>query len=110
MKNLQIQVIFISKTVAYWDVVSESHAIINDLDVILHGFMLQFIHTTVFRVKQLNNLKLRVRLFNRFTYKYNLNSIQIYSKFYQMYEFIFNEVGCFHNFGCLAPLLTVIYL
>jgi hypothetical protein len=33
-----------------WAVVlllSESHAIINDLDVILHGFMLQIIYTTV---------------------------------------------------------------
>ena len=36
-----------------WDVIllfSESRAIINDLDVILHGFMLQIIYTTVFRV------------------------------------------------------------
>ena len=36
-----------------WDVVlllSDSRAIINDLDVILHGFMLQIIYTTVFRV------------------------------------------------------------
>ena len=30
---------------------SESHAIINDLDVILHGFMLQIISTTVSQVK-----------------------------------------------------------
>jgi hypothetical protein len=27
---------------------SESRAIVNDLDVILHGFMLQIIYTTVF--------------------------------------------------------------
>ena len=41
-----------------WAVVlllSESRTIINDLDVILHGFLLQIIYTTVFRVKQLNN-------------------------------------------------------
>jgi len=31
---------------------SESHVIINDLDVILHGFMLQIIYTTVFLVKR----------------------------------------------------------
>ena len=30
---------------------SESRAIINDLDLILHGFMLQIIYTTIFRVK-----------------------------------------------------------
>ena len=29
---------------------SEIHAIINDLDVILHGFMLQIIYTTVFKL------------------------------------------------------------
>ena len=34
---------------------SESRAVINDLDVILHGFMLQIIYTTVFRVKQSSN-------------------------------------------------------
>jgi hypothetical protein len=42
-----------------WAVVlllSESHAIINDLDVILHGFMLQIIYTKVFRVKQFHTL------------------------------------------------------
>jgi hypothetical protein len=32
--------------------------IINYLDVILHGFMLQLIYTTVFRVKRLSNLTL----------------------------------------------------
>jgi hypothetical protein len=39
-----------------WAVVlllSESRTIINDLDVILHGFLLQIIYTTVFRVKRL---------------------------------------------------------
>jgi hypothetical protein len=41
---------------------SESHPIINDLDVILHGFMLQIIYTTVF--PELNNLTLHVQLFN----------------------------------------------
>jgi len=50
-----------------WDVVlllSESRAIINDddLDVILHGFMLQIIYIMVFRVKRINNLTFRVRL------------------------------------------------
>jgi hypothetical protein len=36
--------------------------------VILHGFMLQiYYYTTVFRVKRLNNLMLRVRLFNYLT-------------------------------------------
>ena len=33
---------------------SESCEIINDLDVILHGFMLQIIYTTGFRVKLLS--------------------------------------------------------
>jgi hypothetical protein len=33
---------------------SESRAIINDLDVILHGFMLDITYTTIFRVKRLN--------------------------------------------------------
>ena len=31
----------------------EIHAIINDLDVILHSFMLQIIYITVFQVKRL---------------------------------------------------------
>jgi hypothetical protein len=46
-------------TLLHWDVVvllSESPAIINDLDVIMHGFMLQIIYTT-----------LHIRLFNRLT-------------------------------------------
>ena len=50
-----------------WDVallLSESRAIINDLDVILHGFILQIIYTTFFRVKWLNNPTLYVGLFN----------------------------------------------
>ena len=38
---------------------SESRTIINDLDVILHGFMLQIIYTTVFRDKWLNILTVR---------------------------------------------------
>jgi hypothetical protein len=40
-------------TIKIWAVVlllSESCAIINDLDVILYGFMLQIIYTTVFQV------------------------------------------------------------
>ena len=48
---------------------SESHAIIKDLDVILHVFMLHIIYTTVFRIKQLNNITLHVRLFNRLAQK-----------------------------------------
>jgi hypothetical protein len=74
---------------------SESRAIINDLDVILHGFMLQVIYTTVFRVtvKRLSNLRLRVRLSNRLIRKtvvkiilvlviliYNILSLSIYYK------------------------------
>jgi hypothetical protein len=39
------------------------------LDVILHGFMVQIIYTTDFRVKRLNILTFRVRLFNRLTRK-----------------------------------------
>ena len=39
---------------------SESCAIINDLEVILHGCMLQIIYITVFPVKQLNNLALSI--------------------------------------------------
>ena len=31
---------------------SEGHAMINDLDVIFHGFMFQIIYTTVFQVKR----------------------------------------------------------
>jgi len=57
-------------TLSIWPVallLSESRAIINDLDVILHGFMVQIIYTTVFRVKTLNNLTSLVRLFNRLT-------------------------------------------
>ena len=42
---------------------------INDLDVILHGCMLQNNYTTVFLVKRLNNLKFRVRLLNGLTRK-----------------------------------------
>ena len=42
----------------------------NDLDMILHGFMLQIItYATVFRVKRLSNIMLRVRLFHRLTRK-----------------------------------------
>ena len=59
----------------------ESRAIINDLDVILHGFMLQITYTTLFQVKRLNNLTLRVRLFNSenrgVIYWYNRETIQI---------------------------------
>ena len=33
---------------------SESRTIINDLNAILHGFMIQIIYSTVFRVKWLN--------------------------------------------------------
>jgi hypothetical protein len=56
----------------FWAVdllLSESCAIINDLDVILSGFILQIIYTIVFPVKRLNNLTLHVRLFNRLTRK-----------------------------------------
>jgi hypothetical protein len=59
-------------TLIIWSVVlllSESSAIINDLNVILHGFMLQIIYTMVFRVKRLNNLTLHIRLFNCLTRK-----------------------------------------
>jgi len=35
---------------------SESRAIIDDLSVILHGFMLQIIYTTVSELNGLNNL------------------------------------------------------
>jgi hypothetical protein len=35
----------------------------------LHYFMLQIAHTTVFRVKRLNNLTLCIQLFNRLTRK-----------------------------------------
>jgi hypothetical protein len=36
-------------------------AIIHELDLILHGFILQIIYTTAFRVTRLNNLTLRIR-------------------------------------------------
>ena len=42
---------------------------INDLEVKLHGFMLQIIYSTVLRVKRLSNLTLGVRLFKRLTKK-----------------------------------------
>jgi hypothetical protein len=49
---------------------SESHAIINDLYVILQGFMLQIILYPGFpRVKRLNNFMLHLRWFNRLTWK-----------------------------------------
>jgi hypothetical protein len=54
-------------TLLHWDVVvllSESPAIINDLDVIVHGLMLQIIYTTDFRAKRLHNLVFHIRLFN----------------------------------------------
>ena len=37
--------------------------IINDLDVTLHGVKLQIIHTTIFRVKRLNNRTLNITYF-----------------------------------------------
>jgi hypothetical protein len=37
--------------------------------VIVHGFMLQIIYTTVLRVKHLSNITLRVRLFNCLTWR-----------------------------------------
>ena len=50
------------KSRLYFLLLSESRTIITNLDVILHGFMLQIIYTTVFRVKAVkNNLTLRVR-------------------------------------------------
>ena len=57
-------------TLLIWALVlllSVSHAIINDLDVILHGFMLQVIYSTIFLVKRLNNLisRFTFRLFKR---------------------------------------------
>ena len=49
--------------------ISESCAIINNLDVILHCLMLHIIYTTIFRVKQLYNLTLCIQLFNRLNQK-----------------------------------------
>jgi hypothetical protein len=37
-------------------------AIINDLDVILYGLMLQILYTKIFRVKRLSNRTVRVRI------------------------------------------------
>ena len=54
-------------TLYIWAVVlllTESRVIINDLDVILHGLMLQIIYTTNFRAKRLHNLVLHIQLFN----------------------------------------------
>jgi len=54
-------------TLEIWAVVlllSESRALINDLYVMLHGFMLQIIYTTIFRVNRLNNRKTVVYIFN----------------------------------------------
>ena len=67
--NTIVNAAFISCSWAVVLLLSESSAIIDDLDVILHGFMLQIIYTTVFRVKWLNNLMLCVRLFNCLTRK-----------------------------------------
>jgi hypothetical protein len=47
-----------------YQLLSESRANLNDLDMILHGFMLQIIYTTVFRVKQLSDFTFRVQLFS----------------------------------------------
>ena len=41
----------------------------RDLDVMLHGFMLQITYTMVFRLEQLKNIMLHVRLFYRLTQK-----------------------------------------
>jgi hypothetical protein len=49
-----------------WFYYSQSHAIINDLDMVLHGFMLQIIYTTV---ERLNNLSHCIRLFDSLTLK-----------------------------------------
>ena len=57
----------------------QRHSIINDLDVILHGFILQIIYSTVFRVKQFY-----VRCFNRLTRKtvvYILHNQTKYKKY-----------------------------
>jgi hypothetical protein len=57
----------------------ETRAIITDLDVILHVFMLQIIYTTVLRVNQSSNLSFHVRLFNSLSQKtvvYILHTIQ----------------------------------
>ena len=63
LKNYEIIHVDTNYSTLYiWAVVlllSESRTIINDLDVILHGFVLQIIYTTVFRVKRFNNLTLR---------------------------------------------------
>jgi hypothetical protein len=48
---------------------NKAYLFINDLDVILHGCMLQNNYTTVFLVKRLSNLKFRVRLLNGLTRK-----------------------------------------
>jgi hypothetical protein len=53
---------------------SESRAIINDLDMILHGFMLQIIYTTDFRGKGLNTLC--VQLFNSENRDINITNSQ----------------------------------
>jgi len=66
----------------------ESCAIINDLDVILHGFILQIICTTVLRVKQLNNLTLHVM---DPTWKWN--NIIIYTNF--PFSFLFQSLLLF---------------
>ena len=54
----------------FWAVVllfSKSRAIIKDLNVTLHGFMLQLIYTIIFRVQWLSNITVRVWLLNRLT-------------------------------------------
>jgi hypothetical protein len=82
---------------------SESHAIINDLDVIFHDFMIQIIYTTVFRVKRLNNFMLHVRLFNRLTRK-------------TVVQILLREVHYSLNYyiilidWCLTPTLAVFQL
>ena len=60
-------------TLQIWAILPESRVIINYLDVILHDFVLQIIYSTVFRVKRLNIITLRIRLFNFYMENCSIN-------------------------------------
>ena len=60
---------------------------LRPIDVILHGFMSQFIYTTVFWDKRLNNLKLRVRLTRKTVEYILLKLLNKYHPFTRTYFF-----------------------
>jgi len=86
-------------------------AVINNLDVILYGFMLQIIYTTVFPVERFNNLKLSVRLFNCFTRKCGIIDIHYKTKTdYKLLNifkgYVRTSISNYHLFLICIPFLS----